>query len=126
MANLVTAEGTVIVLGRHHALATQGRHTGTWWRIDDLFHDGRDHMVRASQKHAVGRVHRTFPPAVFGLTVQEELSRMRAALNRLHHVRQSVDEGLIMGTLALLPLAVFEAYHGAEHTREFLLSILGG
>jgi hypothetical protein len=126
MANLVTPEGTVVVLGRHHVRAVQGRHAGTWWRIDDLFLDGSEHMVRASRKHTVGREHRTFPPAIFGLIVREEITRMRAFLNRLHHTRQSVDEGLIMGTLALLPLAVFEAYHGGEVTREFLASILGG
>lgn len=125
MATLVLTDGTPVTLGHFH-LMVDGPHKGTWWRIEELFHDGSEHKVRASYRHRAGRVRRVFHPSVFGLMVQEELTRMRLVVNRLHHAWQKIDEGLIMGVLALVPLAVFEAYHGGEATREFLASILGG
>lgn len=125
MANLVTPEGITVYLGRHYAMIEKGREKGTWWRLDELFHDGTEHRVRASRRHAAGRVHRTFPPAAFGLIVREELTRLRLLLNRLHHLWQTIDEGVVMGTLALVPLALFEAYHGGEVTREVIHYLFG-
>lgn len=126
MAYLVTTEGIAVSLRVHHAVVESGPFRGTVWRIDELFHDGTDHCVRASRKHRAGRVRGVFHPSVFGLMVQEEFTRIRRVVNRLQHMLRTVDEGLIMGTLALLPLAAFEAYHGGEVTREFLTHLLGG
>jgi hypothetical protein len=125
MANLVTPEGITVCLGRHYAMVEKGREKGTWWRLDELFHDGTEHRVRASRKHPAGRVHRTFPPAIFGLVVREEYTRVRLIINRLHHVWQKIDEGVYMGALALIPLAFFEAYHGGEVTRQLLTYLFG-
>lgn len=123
MTYLLTPEGISVTLGRHYSLVEQGPHKGTWWRLDELFHDGTQHMVRCSRKHRAGRVRRVFAPAVFGLTVHEELTRFKHAFNLVIHARRKVDDGIILGALALIPLALFEAFHGGEATRHLIEAI---
>lgn len=115
MTHLVSvATGEIVSVGRH-VKAVEGPHAGTWWRISELFHDGTQHMVRATHRHThVGRVPRTFRPDTFGLRVHEEISHVRHAVNTLHHTWQKLDEWLLAGVIALLPLAFFEQYHLAE------------
>ena len=108
MHHLVTAEGTPVTYGRSHHCVVAGPHQGTHWRIDDLLHNGTEWLVRASRTHRAGRVHRTFSPSVFALEVREELTRARHALNAVHHTWQRIDEWLLAGVFALIPLGLVE------------------
>ena len=126
MSNLITPEGAIVPLGRHYARVQFGSLTGTLWRLDEIFHDGVQHMVRCSRQHAIGRVRRVFAPVVFGLSVQEEITRLHHALNLGVHAWQKVDEWFFAGIVALVPLAFFEQYHLAETITHALSSLTGG
>lgn len=124
MTHLVTTDGTVVTLGRTTLPIHFGSHAGEWWRLDEIFHDGTQHMLRCSRLHrGKVRVRKVFAPVHFALEVMEEITHMRALVNRVHHTWQKIDEGLIMGVLALVPLALFEAFHGGEATRHLLESL---
>lgn len=121
----LVSTGDSVPLGRS-VQAVMGPYAGTWWRVDDVRKaDGR-HLVCASRAHRVGRHHIVVAPEVFGLVIQEIVAWYRHVVNILVSLRRKVDDGLILGALALIPLALFEAFHGGEATRELLVQWLGG
>lgn len=101
--------------------AQSGPFAGSWWRLDALVkRDGVWH-VSVSRSHRCGRRKVVAPPDVFGLLVREILTLLRRTRNLLVHVWQTIDEGIVMGALALLPLALFEHFHMAE----VIVSLMG-
>jgi hypothetical protein len=120
---LVTSEGELVSPGRI-LTATAGPYRGRRLRFVDIHHDAERivcHLLHPSVRHARVILH----PSHFGLELRRELTRMARTFNRLHHTWQHVDEWLWAGAFALVPLAIFEAFHGGEATREFLLSVMG-
>lgn len=127
MTHLVTPDGTRILPGTMlHAV--QGPHSGTHWRLEELFHNGTEHMLRCSRfVSRIGRVVMALHPSVFGLSVMEEAeASVRHSVEWLRSAYRETREGLIMGFLALIPLAIFEGLHGAEHAHVLLSLIFGG
>lgn len=127
MTHLITPDGTRILPGTMlHAV--QGPHSGTHWRLEELFHNGTEHMLRCSRfVSRIGRVVMALHPSVFGLTVSEEVEATMARYwVWLRAAFRETREGLIMGFLALVPLAIFEGMNGAEHARVLLSLIFGG
>lgn len=120
--HLATESGEIIAPGAIlHAV--MGPYKGRAFRFLDI-HDDRERIIVAFHgAHPFRHQRVTLHPSAFSLFLREEITRLRAALNRCHHLWQRVDEGLIMGALALIPLALFEAYHGGEVTRHVLESI---
>ena len=124
--HLVTPDGTVILPGSM-LHATEGVHAGTHCRLERLYHNGVTHVLRCTRYvHRLGRVVMDLHPHVFGLSViaVSDLTGLsfEAAL-RLWH---KISDGLFMGFLALIPLALYEAGHGGEHARRIIEMILGG
>ncbi len=123
--HLITDTGELVTPGSV-LTAVVGPHAGRRFRYVEVHTDGDRIMVRHTHPHPFRNARAVLHPSVFACTLHEELTRLRHVLNLLHHAWQKVDEGLLMGVIALAPLAVFEAYNGAEVTREFLTHLLGG
>lgn len=107
MELILSATGESVPLGRH-VQAVVGPYTGTWWRIDDVVKAENGHRVLASRSHQLGRHRVCVPPHVFGLVIEEAVRLLRHLLNICHVVWSKVDEGLVMGVLALPALSLVD------------------
>jgi len=124
MAHLVTPDGEIILPGAMlHAV--NGPHAGTHWRLERVHHNGTYHVLRCSRLHRQMRVRMDLHPHVFGLSVLEITRWYRPRAQDLKACWHKIDDGLLMGALALIPLAAFEAFHGSEHARVIMESIFG-
>lgn len=124
--HLMTPDGTVILPGTM-LHATKGVHAGTHWRLEKIVRHGAEHVLRVSRYvRKVGRVFEHLHPSIFGLDLVEVTRQIRIGGADLVRCWRKIDDGLLMGVLALVPLGVFEALHGSEHFRLFLESIFGG
>lgn len=89
----------------------------TPWRLESLHTtiDGAT-LVHASQRTRVGRAHRIFHPHVFGLeiVVDVEVTRSDRVHHAMHAARTKVNDYMLAGLFALVPLAFFEHFHLAE------------
>lgn len=119
----LACSGRSVTPGVTHVQAVSGKHMGSWWRVDGVRTHKGSHTVLASRRTRVGRQRITGAPDMFGLLVEEVVSLVRHAFNVLHAVRVKCDDGIILGALALVPLALFEAFHGGEMTRHLLESL---
>lgn len=122
MSHRITLEatGAELCIGRSRVRALSGPHKGQWFTLAGVESDRGTHTVHASRRTRVGMHHVRCAPDVFGLIVEEIVSLSRHALSTLVHVRRKIDDGLLLGALALVPLALFEAFHGGEVTRHLL------
>ena len=123
MLHIATADGQNVQLRRTCIVAKIGPHAGRCFRIDDVVKRDGQHVVRATRKHATGRHMITVLPEVFGLIIREIEEITRRVINRVRRTWMKIDEGLYMGTLALIPLAYFEHYEMADKIVEILHSI---
>jgi len=114
MKLIIEATGEEILLGHHTVQAVAGPYRGTWWRIDDVVMGDAGYRVNASRKHPIGRHRIIVPPHVFGLIIEEAQRLVRRVLTWLRGCLSELNTGLIMGAIALIPLAFFEQAHGAE------------
>lgn len=119
MQHLVTSDGTIVLPGAM-LHAQQGPHAGTHWRLAKVWHDGVRHLLRCTRLTRVGRAVMDFHPSVFGLNVIEVSRWWRVGSADIVRWWHKIDDGLFMGALALIPLALFEAFHGGEVTRHWL------
>jgi len=104
--------------------AQVGPHAGTWWRLDALSHNGREHVVRVTRLVHGGRIRRVaaFPLHVFGLAVSEVVALWKRACRCAVH---KSGDYVFAGITALVPLAFFEQYHGAERITEIIRMFTG-
>jgi hypothetical protein len=123
--HLVTDTGETVRSGTV-LIAVVGPHTGRRFRFVDIHESGERVLVRHAHGHTFRNALAVLHPSVFACEIHQELTRLRRTLNLCHHTWQKVDEGLVMGALALVPLALFEAYGGGEKAHELLASLLGG
>jgi hypothetical protein len=116
---ILASTGEEITLGRHvHAIA--GPYKGTLWRLDEIRPHEGGHRVHVSRRTPVGRRVAQCPLEWFDLRLEEIITGFRHALSHLHHGWQRADEWLWAGVFALIPLALFEAFHGGEATRQLI------
>lgn len=97
-------------------VALQGKETGQLWRYSHVVEHATDgHRIHVVRRHPrLGHVHREFHPALFGLKVVVDITWQRHVINKAHDVRCKVDDYLLAGVIALVPLAVFEHYQVSE------------
>lgn len=98
------------------------------WHLDGhrIGADDHGHRVMVSRHHPkLGRVHRTFHPRVFGLTVVIDIVWYRDVRHTAHVVWAKGNDWLMAGIFALIPLAFFEHYHWADDITN-MMSIFGG
>lgn len=118
---LINAQGEKIVPGaRLRALA--GPESGTNWTYSHVVEHPIDgHRVHVTRRHPkLGHFHREFHPAVFGLEIHVDVCWKKVVRAKVHHVRTKVDDYLLAGLFALLPLAAFEHFHMSERLFEAL------
>lgn len=123
MLHIATTDGTIVQLRRTNLIANQGQHAGRRFRIDEIQHDGRQHIVVASRKHS-SKLRHTIKvlPEVFGLVITEIEEITRELLGIVKRIGTQIVEllnGLYVGTLALIPLAYFEHYELADKIVQF-------
>ncbi len=102
------------------------------WRYERLRQiDAHTHHVHCTRvvKGTRGRTfrgHREFHPSVFGLEIKIDITWQRHALNKSRHVLGKVDDYLLAGLFAIVPLAFFERFHWADDiTSLFTLGYIG-
>ncbi|MGV9705296.1 hypothetical protein [Streptomyces sp. NPDC003483] len=92
------------------------------WRFEriSLHRDGvhRVHVSRPGGR--VGRIHRAFHPSDFGCEVRLEITWRRTVRHAVTRTWSKVDDYLLAGLFALVPLAFFEPYHWLD-----VVSMLG-
>lgn len=121
---ILASTGSELTLGRSRVRALSGPHTGQWFTLNSVHSHKGEHHLHVSRRTRAGVHHLPHcAPEVFGVIVEEIVNLYRHALNTLAHMRRKVDDGIILGALALVPLAVFEAFHGGEVTRHLLESM---
>lgn len=120
----LVSTGEFVPIGRS-VQAVTGPYAGQWWRLDDVRKTETCHVVHVSRLTRIGRHRMVAPAEVFGLVVREAVTLWRHVCHLLVVVRRKVDDGLILGALALIPLALFEAFHGGETARHMLMEWLG-
>jgi hypothetical protein len=125
MLHLMTSTGTTVSLPRM-AQAQSGPHMGTWWKLTEIVKRDSAHHVRATRKHRAGRHTITVLPEIFGMRVHETLNVIKDVARSALNLWRKIDEGLYMGVLALVPLAYFERYDGAEWITETINEIVEG
>lgn len=107
-----------------------GSHPWTFSHIRKI--DSGTHHVHVTRtvKGTRGRTfkgHREFHPSVFGLDVRVSVTWQRHVINTTKHAAHKVDDYLMAGLFAIIPLAFFEQYHMAGTITETItLGLLGG
>lgn len=112
---LVTRTGQEIEKGsKLHA--TSGAVAGTVWRYEHIAErpDGAHHVHVSRCGGKLGRVHRELHPSVFGLEIKIHITFVKHTANVVRHVRSKIDDYLMAGAFALVPLALYEHFHWGE------------
>lgn len=94
--------------------ATSGAYLGRRFRFVEVHDDGERITVTMLHPHPFRHARQVMHPSAFGLRLHRPLSRSRRMANAVHHVWQRVDEWLLAGLVALIPLAFFERFHWAD------------
>lgn len=93
-----------------------GPGAGRAWRFEHVHERGdgnhRVHVTRSGGR--MGRIHREFHPGVFGCEIKIDITWRRVTRNAVHHARTKIDDYLMAGVFALVPLAFFEHFHMAD------------
>lgn len=103
--------------------AQTGAVTGQAWKFERIAEraDGIHHVHVSRPGGKLGRIHREFHPSVFGCEITVEITWRRSVGHAAYRTWSKVDDYLLAGLFALVPLAFFEHYHWSE----FIVSILG-
>lgn len=100
--------------------AVRGAYKGRRFRFVEIHDDGERIHVTLLHPHPFRHARQVLHPSAFGLHIHQPLSRAQHVLNGLHHTWQRIDEWLLAGLVALLPLAFFEHFHWAETITQWL------
>ena len=94
--------------------------TGQRWRFSHVTHHPKyGHRIHATRTHRkLGRIPGEFHPSVFGLEVVVRVGWKRHVINVAHVTISKLDDWMLAGVIALVPLAFFEQFHAAEKITE--------
>lgn len=122
---LATEAGEMVSTGAM-LTAVAGPHLGRHFRFCAIHEDRERIHVHHVYAHPFRNARAVLHPSVFGLRLQEEISRLRHLLNLCCHALDQLWSGVFMGVIALVPLAFFEQYQGAEHVTAIVNYFVGG
>lgn len=93
-----------------------GPSAGRAWRFEHIVErpDGNHHVHVSCSSGKLGRIPRQYHPDVFGCEITIDITWRQNIRNAAHHAWTKVDDYLMAGVFALVPLAFFEHYHWAE------------
>ncbi|MFG1667625.1 hypothetical protein [Streptomyces sp. Y7] len=93
-----------------------GSTAGRAWRFAHIVErpDGDHHVHVTGLGGKLGGAHRQYHPDVFGCEIALDATWRQNACNAVRHAWTKVDDYLLAGLFALVPLAFFEHYHWAE------------
>lgn len=93
-----------------------GSAAGRAWRFEHIVErpDGNHHVHVTRLSGKLGRTPRQYHPDVFGCDITIDITWRQSVRNAAHHAWTKVDDYLLAGAFALVPLAFFEQYHLAE------------
>ena len=111
--HLITETGELVLPG-HVLTAVAGPHAGRRFRFAGIHADGKRVLVHHTSPHPFRNARTVLHPSVFACILREEVTRLKHLVNLCHHTWQRLDEWLLAGAVALVPLAFFEQYHLAE------------
>lgn len=96
--------------------ATSGPQLGKAWRFEHIAErpDGAHHVHVTRSGGKLGRIHREFHPGVFGCEIKIDITWRQGVRHYAHHAWTKVDDYLMAGAFALVPLAFFEHFHWAD------------
>lgn len=123
MLHIATADGQTVQLHRTVLTAHSGDHMGRSFRIDDVTKINGRHVVVASRRHRTGRHTIKVAPEIFKIVITEIEEIGRRVWTAAKWLWLKIDEGLYMGTAALIPLAFYEHYEAADKIVEFFQMI---
>ncbi|MFF1469121.1 hypothetical protein [Streptomyces mirabilis] len=97
-----------------HALS--GPYAGRVWKFQHIAErpDGNHKIHATASGGRMGRIHREFHPGVFGCEIKIDITWRRVTRNAVRHARTKIDDYLMAGVFALVPLAFFEHFHWAD------------
>ncbi|MFC4463982.1 hypothetical protein ACFPH6_05290 [Streptomyces xiangluensis] len=93
-----------------------GPTAGRAWRFEHIVErpDGHHHVHVTCSSGKLGRIPRQYHPDVFGCEITIDITWRQNFRNAVRHAWTRVDDYLLAGAFALIPLAFFEHYHWAE------------
>ncbi|MET8292200.1 hypothetical protein ABZV80_44965 [Streptomyces sp. NPDC005132] len=93
------------------------------WKFEriHLHSDGVHHIHVSRPGGRRGRIHRAFHPGDFGCEVRVEITWRRTVRHAVRRTWTKVDDYLLAGVFALVPLAFFEHFHWSDA----IMSMLG-
>lgn len=93
-----------------------GPTAGRAWRFEGIAErpDGVHHVHVSRSGWQFGRIRREYHPGVFGCEIKIDITWLQRTKNCAHRVRAKIDDYLMAGAFALVPLALFEHFHLAE------------
>ncbi|MFJ8142621.1 hypothetical protein [Streptomyces sp. NPDC096013] len=101
-----------------HILRVQtGATAGHAWKFEKIAQraDGVHHVHVTRHGGKVGRIHREFHPSIFGCEIKVEVTWLQSVSHAAYQTWSKIDEYLLAGLFALVPLAFFEHYHWSEY-----------
>jgi hypothetical protein len=96
--------------------AQTGPTAGRAWRFEGIAERpiGAHHVHVSRSGGKLGRIHREYHPGVFGCEIKIDVTWRQRTKNRVQRMRTKIDDYLMAGAFALVPLALFEHFHLAE------------
>ena len=94
-----------------------GATVGHAWKFEKIAEraDGVHHVHVSRPGGRKGRIHREFHPSLFGCAITVEITWFKSVSHVAYRTWSKVDEYLLAGLFALVPLAFFEHYHWSEY-----------
>ncbi|MFE5369231.1 hypothetical protein [Streptomyces mirabilis] len=95
---------------------TSGPSAGRAWRFEHIAEkpDGKHHVHVSRCGGKLGRIHREYHPGVFGCEIKIDITWRMHVSNSARHMRSKIDDYLMAGAFALIPLALYEHFHWAD------------
>ncbi|WP_427168761.1 hypothetical protein ACQF4J_46880 (plasmid) [Streptomyces sp. C1-1] len=108
--------GEEIQVGRTLRVQT-GAAAGQAWKYERIAPrpDGVHHVHASRPGGKLGRIHREFHPGAFECEITVEITWRKSVSHAAYRTSAKVDDYLLAGLFALVPLAFFEHYHWSEH-----------
>lgn len=126
--HLINSEGERLSVGCIVHVTT-GASIGRAYRYEGVYAFGRTHRVKVTRKSTHGHFRSVewLHPTMLGCTVRCPLTRRERLHNWSVRTWHRMDDWIMAGVFALIPLAWFEHYHMATKITEvFSLGLIGG